>query len=158
MCLASNKSSRCIGGGATVDYQSIKGVNADTSSSRNDSNSSGSSTDSSSKMLGAVLTSLVALYVGMNRFNMTFYLAEQLSNGASKPIACCEILVVLAIRKVWNDRVRSMVENYSQKVDNVMMRVSSNKTLTRIKLSLMRLLDLATGRLEGGDGCGSVTY
>jgi hypothetical protein len=120
------------------------------------------STDSSSKMLGAVLTSLVALYVGMNRFNMTFYLTEDGSGhggggGASKPIACCGILVVLAIRKVWNDRVGSMVENCSQKVDNVMMRVSSNKTLTRIKSSSMRLLDLATGRHEVGDGCGSAT-
>ena len=123
------------------------------------SHSSGSNTDSSSKMLGAVLTSLVALYVGMNRFNMTFYLMEQSSGAgsggtgsASQPMACCGILVVLAIRKVWNDRVGSMVENCSHKVDTVMMRVSSNKTLTRIKSSSMRLLDLATGRHEGGDG------
>jgi hypothetical protein len=74
------------------------------------------------------------------------------SGSASKPIACCGILVVLALRKVWNDRIHSMVENCSQKVDNVMTRVSSNKTLTRIKSSSMRLLDLATGRQETGDG------
>ena len=159
MCLASNKNSRFAGtgGGVSDEYGRIEGVdeaNGGSRNGRNVSNSSGSITDSSSKMLGAVLTSLVALYVGINRFNMTLYLVEQSSSGASKPIACCGILVVLAIRKVWNDRVGSMVENCSQKVDNVMLRVSSNKTLTRIKSSSMRLLDLATGRHEVGDGCG----
>ena len=154
------------GDGAPTEYQRSQESAADsrvgehvmTSSDTHKSNhSSGSNTESSSKMLGALLTSLVALYVGMNRFNMTFYLMEQSSGAgsggtgsASQPLACCGILVVLALRKVWNDRVHSMVENCSHQVDTVMMRVSSNKTLTRIKSSSMRLLDLATGRHEGG--------
>ena len=162
MCLAtlSTKKSRFVsedvGDGAPFEYQNMEGVNTAVPGIGGVT-SSGSSADSSSKMLGAVLTSLVALYVGMNRFNMTFYLVEQSSggSGASKPIACCGILVVLAMRKVWNDRVGSMVENCSQNVDKVMMKVSSNKTLTRIKSSSMRLLDLATGRHEGSDGGGS---
>ena len=149
MCLANQKNSRLGSGDGLTDHQSINDVIS------GQSNGGGSSSaDSSSKMLGAVFTSLVALYVGMNRFNMTFYLAEQSSGGASKPMACCGILVVLAI-KVWNDRVGYMVENCSKKVDNVMMRVSSNKTLTRIKSSSMRLLDMATGRHDS-DGSGGI--
>jgi hypothetical protein len=150
MCLANNEHSRFVDGDVTTDYRRIEGA----TTSRSDS--SGISTDSSSRMLGAVLTSLVALYVGMNRFNMTFYLVEPSSSGASKPIACCGILIALAIRKVWNDRVGSMVDSCSKKVDNVMMRVSSNKTLTRIKSSSMRLLDLATGRHDSSDSSGSI--
>ena len=103
------------------------------------------------KILGVVLTSLLALYVGLSRFNATVCVDQ-----SSKPLAC-GLFVLLAVRKLiqkGTNQVGSLVENYSQKVDDVMMRVSSNSTLTRIKSSVsassMRLIDLATGRGESG--------
>jgi hypothetical protein len=105
------------------------------------------------KIFGAIVTSLFALYVGMSRLNMAVYVDQ-----SSKPLAC-GLFLVLAIRKLIQKGTRqvgSLVENCSQKVDDVMMRVSSNSTLTRIKSSMsassMRLMDLATGRMEAGGG------
>jgi hypothetical protein len=102
-----------------------------------------------SKMLGALLTSFVALYVSINRFSLSFYLDQ-----SSKPIAF-GIFVALAIRKMWKDRMSTMVENCAHRVDDVVMRVSSNSTLTRIKSSVsassMRLMDLATGRSDSSN-------
>jgi hypothetical protein len=108
-------------------------------------------------MLCVVLTSLVALYVGMSRFNMTVYIEH-----SSKPWAF-GLLVVLAVRQIiqfGKSQVGSLVENCTQRVDDVMTRVSSSSTLTRIKSSVsassMRLMDLATGRCgdSGGDKLG----
>jgi hypothetical protein len=103
------------------------------------------------KILGVIVTSLFALYVGMSRLNVAVYVDQ-----SSKPLAC-GLFVLLAIGKFIKKgtyQVGSLVENCSQKVDDVMMRVSSNSTLTRIKSSVsassFRLLDLATGRIEAG--------
>lgn len=103
------------------------------------------------KIFGVIVTSLFALYVGMSRLNMAVYVDQ-----SSKPLAC-GLFVILAIGKFiqkGKSQVGSLVENCSQKMDDVMIRVSSNSTMTRIKTSVsassMRLIDLATGRIEAG--------
>lgn len=96
------------------------------------------------KALGVVLTALFAVYIGSSRLDVA-------SHIQSRPLTS-SIFLLWAIRKaiqLGNEYWLSVVECVHQ-VDDVLMRVSSSQTMTRIKSSVsassMRFVELATGR------------
>lgn len=102
----------------------------------------------SDKALGALLASLLAVFVAASHFNLASYIK-------SNPLAY-GLLLIWAIGKAiqmgryhWGRVVVDCVDQ----VDDVMMRVSSSQTMTRIKSSVstssMRLIDFATWRDAG---------